>query len=116
MLDGEREFLRPFGSQKYCRTDDLFSDYEISDSLYKYASEKDHYSQAWRLAQDRVDAVISRVAQAVQQEIQTTALLPYYRPLEAGGGTCRPVCASSLDGMEHCLVLYFILNWLSIFV
>ena len=32
----EREFLRlAFGSQKYCRTDDLFSDYEISDSLYK---------------------------------------------------------------------------------
>lgn len=38
----EREFLRlAFGSQKYCRTDDLFSDYEISDSLYKYASEKE---------------------------------------------------------------------------
>ena len=27
-------YVLAFGSQKYCRTDDLFSDYEISDSLY----------------------------------------------------------------------------------
>lgn len=119
----EREFLRlAFGSQKYCRTDDLFSDYEISDSLYKYASKKDQdeIRERGKQAQNRIDAAISRVAQAVQQKIQTFTLPSYYRPLEAGeesagrkslffGWTAWSIA------LVAGIVAYVVLNWLSIF-
>ena len=119
----EREFLRlAFGTQKTCRTDDLFSDYEISDSLYKYASEKDQDAirKRGKQAQDRIDAAISRVAQAVQQKIQTFALSPYYRPLEAGEERAGRMClffgwAAWSIALVAGLIAYFILNWLSIF-
>ena len=119
----EREFLRlAFGSQKYCRTDDLFSDYEISDSLYKYASKKDQdeIRERGKQAQNRIDAAISRVSQAVQQKIQTFTLPSYYRPLEAGEESAgrkslffgwAAWCIALVAG----LVAYFVLNWLSIF-
>ena len=102
----EREFLKlAFGSQKYCRTDDLFSDYEISDSLYKYASEKDQDAirKRGKQAQDRIDAAIYRVAQAVQQKIQNLcpfSLLPSFR---GRGGTCKPYVSLLWMGcVEHC--------------
>ena len=119
----EREFLRlAFGSQKYCRTDDLFSDYEISDSLYKYASKKDQdeIRERGKQAQNRIDAAISRVSQAVQQKIQTFTLPSYYRPLEAGEESAGRKSlffgwvAWSI-ALVAGLVAYFVLNWLSIF-
>ena len=119
----EREFLRlAFGSQKYCRTDDLFSDYEISDSLYKYASKKDQdeIRERGKQAQNRIDAAISRVSQAVQQKIQTFTLPSYYRPLESGEESAGRKslffgwAAWSL-ALVAGLVAYFILNWFSIF-
>ena len=119
----EREFLRlAFGSQKYCRTDDLFSDYEISDSLYKYASKKDQdeIRERGKQAQNRIDAAISRVSQAVQQKIQTFTLPSYYRPLEAGEESAGRKSlffgwAAWSIALVAGLVAYFVLNWLSIF-
>ena len=109
--------------KKYCRTDDLFSDYEISDSLYKYASEKeqDAIRKRGKQAQDRIDAAISRVAQAVQQKIQTFALSPYYRPLEVGEERAGRMClffgwAAWSIALVAGLISYFILNWLSLFL
>ncbi|WP_270309145.1 DUF2207 domain-containing protein [Streptococcus koreensis] len=119
----EREFLRlAFGTQKTCRTDDLFSDYEISDSLYKYASKKDQdeIRERGKQAQNRIDAAISRVAQAVQQKIQTFTLPSYYRPLEAGEESAGRKSlffgwAAWSIALVAGLVAYFVLNWLSIF-
>ena len=119
----EREFLRlAFGSQKTCRTDDLFSDYEISDSLYKYASKKDQdeIRERGKQAQNRIDAAISRVSQAVQQKIQTFTLPSYYRPLEAGEESAGRKSlffgwAAWSIALVAGLVAYFVLNWLSIF-
>ena len=119
----EREFLRlAFGSQKYCRTDDLFSDYEISDSLYKYASknDQDEIRERGKQAQNRIDAAISRVSQAVQQKIQTFTLPSYYRPLEAGEESAGRKSlffgwAAWSIALVAGLVAYFVLNWLSIF-
>lgn len=119
----EREFLRlAFGSQKYCRTDDLFSDYEISDSLYKYASKKDQdeIRERGKQAQNRIDAAISRVAQAVQQKIRTFTLPSYYRPLEAGEESAGRKSlffgwAAWSIALVAGIVAYVVLNWLSIF-
>lgn len=119
----EREFLRlAFGTQKTCRTDDLFSDYEISDSLYKYASKKDQdeIRERGKQAQNRIDAAISRVAQAVQQKIQTFTLPSYYCPLEAGEESAGRKSlffgwAAWSIALVAGLVAYFVLNWLSIF-
>lgn len=119
----EREFLRlAFGSQKTCRTDDLFSDYEISDSLYKYASKKDQdeIRERGKQAQNRIDTAISRVAQAVQQKIQTFTLPSYYRPLESGEESAGRKSlffgwAAWSIALVAGLVAYFVLNWLSIF-
>ena len=119
----EREFLRlAFGSQKYCRTDDLFSDYEISDSLYKYASKKDQdeIRERGKQVQNRIDAAISRVSQAVQQKIQTFTLPSYYRPLESGEESAGRKSlffgwAAWSIALVAGLIAYFVLNWLSIF-
>ena len=119
----EREFLRlAFGSQKTCRTDDLFSDYEISDSLYKYASKKDQdeIRERGKQAQNRIDAAISRVAQAVQQKIQTFTLPSYYRPLESGEESAGRKSlffgwAAWSIALVAGIVAYVVLNWLSIF-
>ena len=119
----EREFLRlAFGSQKTCRTDDLFSDYEISDSLYKYASKKDQdeIRERGKQAQNRIDAAISRVSQAVQQKIQTFTLPSYYRPLEAGEESAGRKSlffgwAAWSIALVAGIVAYVVLNWLSIF-
>ena len=119
----EREFLRlAFGTQKTCRTDDLFSDYEISDSLYKYASKKDQdeIRERGKQAQNRIDAAISRVAQAVQQKIQTFTLPSYYRPLEAGEESAGRKSlffgwAAWSIALVAGIVAYVVLNWLSIF-
>ena len=80
----EKSFLKmALGSHTQASADELFDDYQISDSLYKGGGKKDesYIRSVGSQLKNRFDSALDNISKQVHQEVKSLHLPDNYRPL-----------------------------------